>query len=278
AITHSFATIATGGFSTKNASIASFNSSSVEIIIIIFMTLSALNFVMLFSVISGNFKEFFKSVIVRYFILLFFVTAVISAISLLGNYYDNYWDSFRNALFNIVSMGTSTGFATTDTSVWPGYIQLLLMFLAIQGGCAGSTSGGIKVDRMLIFFKEFIINLKKLMHPKAVFTVKLDNHVIKDDFVRKTMLFIASYISIIFISAILLVAIGVGFIEAFSGSIVCMGGVGPGLGTIGSMGNYFLLPTFAKFILSIVMLFGRLEIFALLIFLTPAQWRRSVAY
>lgn len=278
AVTHSFATIATGGFSTKNSSIASFNNSSVEIIIIIFMTLSALNFVMLFSVITGNFKDFLKSVLVRYFILLFIVTSLISAFSLYGNYYNNYWDAFRNALFNIVSMGTSTGFATADTSIWPGYIQLFLMFFALQGGLAGSTSGGIKVDRIVIVFKEFMNSIRKLMHPKAVFMVKIDDRVIKDDFVKKCMLFVISYISIIFIGAILLVSIGVGFIESFSSSIVCMGGVGPGLGSVGSMGNYFSLPAFGKYILTIIMLLGRLEIFALFIFLTPAQWKRSVSY
>ncbi|MFC1724136.1 TrkH family potassium uptake protein [candidate division KSB1 bacterium] len=278
AVTHSFATIATGGFSSKNTSIAFYNSPSIEIVIIIFMILSGINFALLFTVSKGNIREFFKSTVVKYYLSALLIGIVITSINIHSNNSINWSDSFRIAAFNIISIGTSTGFANADTSVWPYLAKLLLIFFALQCACAGSTSGGIKVDRIVILGKIFIAQLKKTMNPNAVISVKMDNSVIKDDHTISILLYICMYLVIVLISTMLLSAMGVDLTSAFSGVVANMGNVGPGLGTVGSAGNYFHIPFLGKWILSIVMLLGRLEIYILFIFFTRVQWSKKISY
>jgi trk system potassium uptake protein TrkH len=278
AITHSFATIATGGFSTKNESIAYYNSPAIEIVIIIFMVLSGIHFALLFSVVTGNIKDFWKSSVVRYYLFAMIAGIALTTFNVHGNNFESWYDSVRYAAFNIISVGTSTGFATADTAVWPSLPQLLLIFFALQCACAGSTSGGIKTDRIVILGKSFVRHLKKLMHPNAVIPVRLDGKAVEDELVSKSLLYINVYLSVVLISTILLLIIGVDITEAFSGTVATMGNVGPGLGTVGSTGNFSLLPVAGKWILSVTMLLGRLEIYAFFIFFTPGQWTKTVSY
>jgi trk system potassium uptake protein TrkH len=278
AITHSFATIATGGFSPKNASIAFYQSPVIESIIMIFMIFSGVHFALLFSVTTGNFKDIWRSTIVRYYLLAMLAGIVLSTINVHGVGYDSWIDSFRYTAFNIISVGTSTGFATTNTAIWPPLSQLLLIFFALQCACAGSTSGGIKTDRVVMLGKAFLRHLKELMHPNAIIPVRIENKAVKDELINKSVLYVATYLIIVFISTLLLSLNGVDLLSAFSGSVASMGNVGPGLGTVGSTGNFGHLSVFSKYVLSLTMLIGRLEIYAFFIFFTPAQWKRKISY
>jgi trk system potassium uptake protein TrkH len=278
AITHAFATIATGGFSTKNASIAYFANPTIEVVIIFFMVLSGIHFATLFSVISGHIRDFWRSSVVKYYLFIMLIGILITALNLHGNNYLHWTDAIRFASFQIVSIGTSTGFATTDTTIWPALSHLLIIFFALQCACAGSTSGGIKIDRILLIGKSFVKYFKKLMHPNAVIPIHLDKHVIKEDVITKSILYIVLYLVIIFLNTLILSALGVDNTSAFSGTIAAIGNVGPGLGTVGSTGNFNHIPELGKWTLSITMLLGRLEIYTFFLLFTRAQWRKTVSY
>jgi trk system potassium uptake protein TrkH len=265
AITHSFATIATGGFSPKNLSIAHYNSPIIEIVIIVFMILSGIHFGLLFGVTSGKISEIWKSTVVRYYIFALIMGTLITIMSVRMHYYDTWAESLRYSAFQIISLGTSTGFATADTSIWPSLAQLIMIFFTLQCACAGSTSGGIKVDRVVIFWKSFQKRLIQFRHPSAVIIPKINNMAIKEDEIEMGILYISLYMSIVFLSSILLAALGVDSLTAFSASAATMGNVGPGFGTVGSMSNFGNIPDLGKLILTGTMLLGRLEIFGLII-------------
>lgn len=273
AITHSFATIATGGFSTKNTSIAHYNSVPIEIVIIIFMILSGIHFGLLFKAIFERSKNIYKSTVVRYYILAIVIGVVFTTFSLHGNQYKNWFEALRYAAFQITSIGTSTGFANTDSSVWPSLAQILLVFFALQCACAGSTSGGIKADRFIMLGKAFNKQLKLLRHPKAVIPVRIDDKIIKDDVLAMGILYVCVYLGVVFIGTIFLVVLGVDMLSAFSGVVATTGNVGPGLGTVGSMSNFSHIPSLGKWILTGTMLLGRLEIYGLIIFFLPQIWK-----
>jgi trk system potassium uptake protein TrkH len=274
AVTHSFATIATGGFSPKNANIAYYQNLSVEIVVMIFMVLSGIHFGLLFSVISGKIQDLWKSVVVRYYLIALGIGVIITTIVVHGRHFWGWAEALRYASFQIISIGTSTGFATADSSVWPALAQLLLLFFTLQCACAGSTSGGIKVDRIVVFAKSILRNIKQIQHPKAVFAIKLGDEKVDDSTAHFTNLYIPLYIGVVFVSALLLTALGVDALSAFSGSAATMGGVGPGLGTVGSMSNFAHIPSLGKWVLTATMLLGRLEIYGLIIFFMAETWRK----
>lgn len=274
AITHSFATIATGGFSSKNTSIAFYNSHVIEYVIIVFMILSGIHFAILFAVVTGNIRNFWYSSVVRYYLLLLLIGIILTAVNVHGSQFQSWSDSFRYASFNIISIGTSTGLATTNTAIWPPFSQLLLIFFALQCACAGSTSGGIKTDRIMLLGKAFLRHLKKFKHPNAVIPVRINKKAVKDELVSKAVLYIGVYLMVIYISTILLSILGVDVLSAFSGSVATMGNVGPGLGSVGTTGNFSHFPELGKWILSLTMLLGRLEIYAFFIFFMPSQWKK----
>ncbi|MBN2060031.1 MAG: TrkH family potassium uptake protein [Deltaproteobacteria bacterium] len=264
-ITHSFATIATGGFSTKNLSIAYYNSPSIEIVIIVFMILSGIHFGLLFGVTSGKISEIWKSTVVRYYIIALIIGTVITMMSVRMHNYDTWLVSLRYSAFQIITLGTSTGFATADTSIWPSLAKLIMIFFILQCACAGSTSGGIKADRVVIFWKAFQKRLVQFRHPSAVIVPKINNVAIKEDELEMGILYISLYMAIVFLSSILLAALGVDSLTAFSASAATMGNVGPGFGMVGSMSNFGNIPEIGKLILTGTMLLGRLEIFGLII-------------
>ncbi|MBU4002107.1 MAG: TrkH family potassium uptake protein [Proteobacteria bacterium] len=272
-VTHAFASIATGGFSTKNLSIAHFHSLSVEMVFMAFMLISGIHFGLLFSVSRGKVMDFYKNPILRYYLAAMTTGILLVAVNLhLRSGYD-WGHAFRVAGFQVITIGTSTGFATEDSSIWPSFSQLVLIFFTLQGACAGSTSGGIKVDRIIIFWKGFLKRIQIVMHPRAVVMPKINNMSIDQDTIEATTIFIVIYLAIIFISSLLLTFIGVDGLSAFSGSAACMGGVGPGFGTVGSTSNFSHIPTPGKWILSLTMLFGRLEVFGLLLMFMLRRWR-----
>ncbi|HBZ25851.1 MAG TPA: cation transporter [Rikenellaceae bacterium] len=266
AINHSFATIATGGFSTKNLSIKSFDSVWIDIIIMLFMLLSGIHFGLLYSAFSGKSSNLFRSPVVRYYLLSILAGAIIVTLNIkFSGIYTNWGTAIREGFFQVVSVGTTTGFANGDSSIWPGFSILIIIFFTIQCACSGSTSGGMKADRVLIFFLAVRAQIIKQIHPNAVVGVKMGNQTIDKEVIYSTNLFIVLYILIVFISALFLTGMGTPLLESFSASAACMGNVGPGFGKIGSLGNYASIPFLGKLLLTIQMLLGRLEIYALLL-------------
>jgi trk system potassium uptake protein TrkH len=273
AVTHSFATIATGGFSPKNASIGSYKSAPVEIVVMVFMILSGIHFGLLFAAVTGKTSELWRSSIVRYYLVALAAGVTAVTISVHGSQLHSWGATLRSVAFQVISIGTSTGFATTDSSIWPAFAQLVMIFFTLQCACAGSTSGGIKVDRIVLFWKAIVMRIKKMQHPAAVMKLKINTVPFDDDVVGMNILFISFYVGIVFLSALLLTALGVDMLSAFSGSAATMGNVGPGFGMVGSMSNFSQMPAVGKWILSATMLFGRVEIFGLILFLTVKSWK-----
>ncbi len=273
AVTHSFATIATGGFSPKNASIGYYKSVPVEIVVMVFMILSGIHFGLLFAAVTGKTSELWRSSIVRYYLVALAAGVTAVTISVHGSQLHSWGATLRSAAFQVISIGTSTGFATADSSIWPPFAQLVMIFFTLQCACAGSTSGGIKVDRIVLFWKAIVMRIKKMQHPAAVMKLKINIVPFDDDVVGMNILLISFYVGIVFLSALLLTALGVDMLSAFSGSAATMGNVGPGFGMVGSMSNFSQMPAVGKWILSATMLFGRLEIFGLILFLTVKSWK-----
>ncbi|MDA3866357.1 MAG: TrkH family potassium uptake protein [Salinivirgaceae bacterium] len=264
AINHSFATIATGGFSTKNLSIAAFNNTGVEIVIMIFMVLSGIHFGLLYSTILFRKENIFKSSLVRAFILVMATGILLITLKLVLSENYTFWQALRYASFQVISLGTTTGFATTDTASWPIFTQVVLLYFTIQCAMTGSTSGGLKFDRIFIFFKLLGKQINLLKHPNGVFVAKIGGKKIDGKLEQQTLVFIVLYITTFFTTTILLTAFDIDGMTAFSASVATIGNVGPGFEGVSSLGNYAELPSMAKFILTINMLLGRLEIFNIL--------------
>lgn len=264
AINHSFATIATGGFSTKNMSIAHYDSLTIEVIVMIFMTLSGIHFGLLFGTIIFHPSNIFKSSMARAFLIVLAVGTTIVALKLYVADYYELGDAFRYAAFQVISVGTTTGFATTDTASWPPLAIIVLIYFTIQCGMVGSTSGGLKFDRVFLFFKILKRQILIVLHPRMVMVAKVDNQLIREDLISHTQVFIIMYVLIFFISTILISAFDISLMTAFSASIATMGNVGPGFENVSSLGNFSALPDAVKYILTGNMLLGRLEIFNIL--------------
>ena len=186
---------------------------------------------------------------------------------------SSWWDAIMKGLFQCVSVITTTGFATADTSVWPPFVILILLYLGIQCACSGSTSGGIKSDRVFIFFKSVRTQLVKTAHPNAIVHVRNGGHIIDPELVSSINLFIVLYMSIIFVMAVIFTAMGIDFMDAFSASVSNMGNIGPGFGNVGSMSNYSQFPVLAKFLSTVQMLMGRLEIYSFIMIFTIHRWK-----
>ncbi len=273
AVTHAFATIATGGFSPKNTSIAYYQSLPIEIVVMVFMVLSGLHFGLLFAAFQRKVSGLWRSSVVRYYLIALACGVVITMLSVHGNKFFTWAESLRYSAFQVISLGTSTGFATIDTTLWPPFAQLVMIFFTLQCACAGSTSGGIKVDRIVIFWKGLLKRITQTRHPHAVITPKIGDLAVDDEMLEVGMLYITLYLGVVFVSSLILTALGVDALSAFSSSAATMGNVGPGFGIVGSMGNFSQIPDAGKWVLTLTMLLGRLEIFALILFVTIRSWK-----
>ena len=263
AVNHSFATIATGGFSTKNLSIAYYDNVWIEIIIMFFMVLSGIHFGLIYGTILFKKKQLlFKSSLAKWYLIVLLIGIVFVVAKL---YFSDYFDSFGKALrygaFQVISLGTTTGFATTDTAAWPIFTKIILIYFTIQCAMSGSTSGGLKFDRVYLFFKSLGNQLKQLKHPHGVFITTIDGKIIPDQLQQQTLVFIVLYILTFLATTIILTAMDIDGMTAFSASIATLGNVGPGFANVSSLGNFSGLPDLAKFVLTINMLLGRLELF-----------------
>lgn len=265
AICHSMSTIATGGFSTKNTSMAFYNNFWMEITIVVFMMLSSLHFGMLYVTIIGKKPNIFHSKSVRSYFLVILIGILVTAYKLYDENVYNLADSLRHSMFQVTSLVSTTGFATVDTSVWPVFSIIVLMYFTIQGSMVGSTAGGFKFDRIFLFFQTLKKQLRLIQHPQGVFASKIDDEVVAKGIEIQTLSFLVIYILTFFIVTVILTFMDIDGLTAFSASITSIANVGPGFGKIiGSLGNYSALPDAAKYVLSIEMLLGRLEIMNIL--------------
>lgn len=305
AVCHSFATLATGGFSNKNSSIAAYDSPLIEWIIIVFMYIGGVNFVLHFKALRGDVASYFRNAEYKFHLIIVASVVLISAGVLhFGGYtpvkeaqkvfrwepandddFQKYYDSqsvkletiestLRTAAFQVISVGTTTGFATADYDLWPDILRVLLVIMMFFGACAGSTSGGIKIVRILILGKVVLYELRKMVQPSLISVIKLDDEVMGDDKIISIAGFFILFMGLFVAAGTLMTIFIPDIITAYTATVACMSNVGPGLGAVGSVGNYSAIPIPGKWILAVCMLMGRLEIFTVLILLRPKTWKK----
>ena len=274
-IAHSMTTIATGGFSTYSSSIGYFQNPKIEIIAIIFIVLGSIPFIAYLKFVKGDQKIFFKDVQIKGLIYIFIVSILLMLLYLLlSNKEYSFAENLRISTFNVVSILSGTGYVTSDFSLWGKFPLIFFLFLMFIGGCAGSTTCGIKIFRFQILGLFILNQIKKLIYPHGIFPMKYNNEKISNPFIYSIMTFIFLYFFIFFILAALLSLDGLDFVTALSGSASAISNVGPGLGdVIGPNGNFSDLPNFSKLSLSLGMLLGRLELFAVLVLFFPSFWK-----
>ncbi len=274
-LTHSMTTIATGGFSNYNESIGYFNNALIEINAIIFIILGSIPFIAYIKYLNGDKKIFYKDSQINFFIKTIVISVVIIFVFLLFKNYSTETFLLRQVIFNVVSILTGTGYVTTDYSNWGGFPLIFFLILMFIGGCAGSTACGLKIFRIHILYKFFVMQLKKYIYPRGVFVLKYGEDVLNEKFISSIISFVFLYIIIFFIITTLLSISGLDFVTAISGAATAISNVGPGLGgIIGPNGNFSLLPDFSKWILTAGMILGRLELFAIIVLFIPSFWRR----
>ena len=273
AIGHSFSTVAIGGFSTHDASIGHYNSVAIEMVAVLFMLISGVNFALHFTAVRGkSLKNYFEDEEFRTYIALAIAMTLVVSLYLYFTNTSNMADSFLDGLFHVVSIGTTTGFTSEEYFNWPGFLPVLLLFASFVGGCAGSTGGGMKVIRVLLLFKQGQRELRLLLHPNATIKVKVGGRPVSNKVIDVVWGFFAAYLALCVVMLLLLMAAGHDQETAFSAVVACLNNLGPGLGEVAA--NYANLEDFSLVVLSLAMLFGRLEIFTLLLLFTPAFWKK----
>ena len=274
-VAHSFTTLATGGFSTHNESIGYFNNPGIEITATIFIILGSIPFIAYLKFIKGNKNIFFQDIQVKGFLYLLIISILIMFLYLfLNNSELSFFDNLRISSFNVLSILSGTGYVTDDFGLWGKFPLIFFLFLMFVGGCAGSTTCGIKIFRLQILFLFLKTQIKKLIYPNSIFLINYNKQKIEEGFINSVIIFIFSYLFIFFLIAILLSITGLDFLSAISGAATAISNVGPGLGEmIGPNGNFSQVSEISKWILSFAMLLGRLEIFAVLVLFLPSFWR-----
>ena len=274
-VCHAFATTGTGGFSTKQASIEYYHSPYIDYVISIFMFLSGINFTLLLLMFKGKIKKFIHDAELRfYFICVSFFTLFITA-WLYQTTPMGIEEAFRKSLFQVISLQTSTGFSTTDYMLWPSILWGCLVVVMLIGACAGSTTGGIKCIRMVILFKAAKNEFKHILHPNAVLPVRVNKQVIAPSVQSTVLAFTFLYAVIAIVSILVMMGLGVGFLESVGTVVSSMGNMGPGLGTCGPAYSWSALPDAAKWLLSFLMLLGRLELFTVLLLFSSDFWKKN---
>lgn len=269
---HTFGTVGTGGFSSRSASVGAYDSTYIHLVIAIFMILSGVNFSLYFSIYKKNWSDFFKNEELRLYLLIIFIATLFIGTNLyLTTYGDHIGKSFRDALFQVSSIITTTGYATTDFDQWPTLSKSILFFLMFVGGSAGSTAGAIKVVRVLVFFKVIKREIVKISHPRAVIPVKIQNKALTGDITTSIFSFFALYMLIFVIGFLLISLEDIGFESTASAVATTLGNVGPGFGFVGPTQTFSGFNDFSTIIFSILMLFGRLELFTILALIVPKK-------
>lgn len=276
AVNHALPTIATGGFSIKNASIGYYESSLIEYIIIVFMILGGTNFTLLYFAFKGKFRKLFFNEEFLVFIGFIVVFSLICGVAILHLKDHTYHAGFRAALFTIVSSITTTGFVTADFSQWSPFLSIIILLTMFFGACAGSTSGGVKIVRHIILLKNSFVELKRQLHPAAVLPVRLNGKAVSQSIVYSIKAFIIMYLIVFTFSTVFICATGHDILTSATSVATCMGNIGlPAYNETRALGNFFDYSPIAKWILAFDMLVGRLELFAVLVLLTVGFWRRN---
>jgi trk system potassium uptake protein len=274
ALCQTFGTMATGGFSTKNTSIAYFSSTYIDVVITVFMIIAGINFTLHFQLLRGKPLVMWRDPEFRFFIGLFLAFTLITTVSIWGAVYDSLGQSLRYGAFQVASILTTTGFVTADYELWPALPQCILVLCMFIGGSAGSTGGGIKCMRILLLLKTAYQEIIRLIHPRAVIRVKLGKQVVPPEVLSGIWGFFILWLGLLFLSVFLVAATGVDVITSFSSVLACIGNIGPGLGNVGPVDHYAAIPTLGKWVLILCMLLGRLEIFTVIILFVPEFYRK----
>ncbi len=274
ALCHAMSACGTCGFSTKNLSIGWFNSPLIEMVLVVIMAIAGIHFGLIFATLTRKKNNIFRSEITRAYFSVIAVSALLIGISIwAADVYPSLWTSLRSALFHTVSLITTTGFATADCNTWTSFAILILIFCSIVCACAGSTSGGLKMDRLWLAIKMLRNRLRSQQHPNAIIRTKVDGIPQDKEMLNGVMVYIVAYMLLILAGAFINTMLGADIITGFSSSIACVSNVGPGFGEVGTMDNYSFMPAVMKFNLTALMLFGRLEIFGLIQLFFIRWWR-----
>ncbi len=273
AINHAFATLATGGFSTKNASIAAFDSVYIDAVITVFMFLAGINFALHYRLVTGDSRIFFRNRELRFYVLLtvIFTVGITAGLFVAQDY--SIGKAFQYGSFQVVSILTTTGFGTDDYMFWMPFTSFLLFLLFFTGGCAGSTGGGIKMMRLMIIMKNIGREFRQIIHPQAVLPVRIGEKVVESKILKTILGFFVMYFIVFAVGAIIMTMMGFDMMSAMGASIASLGNIGPGWGEFGPINNYAKVPIFGKWVLLILMMIGRLELFTVLVLFTPWYWK-----
>lgn len=274
ALCHSFATVATGGFSTKNASIAFYDSAYIHLVITLFMFLAGVNFFLHYQAIIGKPGAYLKDHEFRFYVAVVLAVIAIVWIDISSLYGHDTLRALRDAAFMVVSISTTTGFGSADFEQWPNLSQFLILALMVMGGSAGSTAGGSKALRVQIFLKAGYRELRRILHPNAIIPVRLGRRAIPDSAVASVLGFLTCVTVLLLATSGLLAALGLGLTTSLTAALTCIFNVGPGLGQVGPTENFGFMPPLAKYVLSVCMVMGRLEVYTVLVLLTPDFYRR----
>ncbi|GAB6098614.1 TrkH family potassium uptake protein [Halanaerocella petrolearia] len=274
AVIHSFGTISTGGFSSRTLSVRAYDNVIIDGIMSLFMFLAGINLTLHYQLLKGNFKSLLKDKEFKFYALIVVTSIVLIAINLRFQVYNQFSEALRYAAFQVTSIISTAGFATVDYDIWPPFSRGILLILMFIGGCAGSTAGGIKVIRIYALMKKGFHELHKLIHPRAVTSLKIGNRAISEEVSTSILGFFFLYIIVFVISTITLTSFGIDLISSISAVAATLGNIGPGLGLIGPLNTYVPLPVTGKLLLSFCMILGRLEIYTVLVFLLSGFWRK----
>ncbi|MBW1961725.1 MAG: TrkH family potassium uptake protein [Deltaproteobacteria bacterium] len=274
ALCHAFTTMPTGGYSTKNTSIAHFDSVYFDVVIIVFMLLAGINFSLHYQLLRGKTLVFWRDAECRFFLAVLGLLIVIVSFDVYGSVYESAGRALRYGAFQVVSIITTTGYATADYEKWPAMSQLILLFCMFFGASAGSTGGGVKAIRVMICLKYCYNELFTLIHPHAVRLIKIKGKSVPEDVTRSILGFLALYVVLFAISSVVLAGMGVDFITAIAAVAATLGNIGPGLGMVGPADNYAAIPYAGKWLLIWCMLLGRLEIYTVIILMVPEFYRK----
>lgn len=275
AINHALTTMATGGFSTRNASMAAFDVPFIQYIVIVFMFIAGTNYTVIYFALKGQLKKVWGSDEFRLYLVLVFLLILFVTISVQHSTGGGWERSFRDTAFQIVSIITTTGFVSADYTQWASWITMLFFVLLFTGACAGSTSGGIKLVRHLVFLKNSLLEFKRILHPRGMIRIKINKQIVAPRILTHILVFLLVYLILFVTGSLIVNFLGMDFLSAASAVATSLGNVGPGIGTVGPVNNFAGVPDAAKWLLSIFMLMGRLELFTILVIFSPYFWKSN---
>lgn len=274
ALCHTFGTLATGGFSTRNGSIGAYGNPYIEWVVIVFMVLAGCNFALHFRALRGDLKSFHRDVEFRFYIGVIITSVVLLMVFNFTHLFSGFGERLRHTVFQVVAIMTTTGYGTHDYETWAPTGHFLLLTLMFIGGMAGSTGGGMKTMRVLILIREARMELRQLIHPRGIFPVRLGDKIIGDEVLRKIFGFVLLYLLLFFIGAIVMTFFQLDIVSAIAASAACLNNIGPGLGLVGPTDNYHHIHSLGKWVLAMLMLMGRLEVYTVVILFSRSFWRR----